>query len=1235
MRDHPHPWKPHVKEGGVRMENKTKILAFAAVALMFAACFIGFVAINDGEVDAEGANVASVKIGDVTKEYATIEEAVEKAQPSESGNIATITLLKNVTTTKTLSFTKSGQYTLDIGEFTLTQGVKGYMISVGGSAPPVYPIDTINTSAQITIKGTGNIIANNTTFRSYGTMIFGEDGVGPTVTIGVEKDSHSMFKVEEGSFLTINGGTFNLSSEPSNKVTRLMQNFGTTIINNGTFGADIELWKYENHVSSITINGGTFNGKFIRACEPQYTLTDEDKIVINGGSYFNDPTSFVKDGEVKTNPDGAYSKYVVNPSASITSGNQTVYYDSVSNAVANAGIDETVKVLRDVDLHRSSVVVTKSVTIDLNGKKIESSALVFDIMGKDVAFTIDANGGSISTTGVAVVWTNDGKDYTNPNVIVKGGIYSGNYVFLNYAQNGSFSIDKAVVNGKAAGIWFGNGPASKVSITDSRIVATDGIGIYLGTVKEATLSNINVTGETGIEIKSGTVSIDGHSTITATAKFSASGSMGNSGSGGSVAAICINNAYVDVVCSEVPRTDGVFVTIGKDVSIVPKDADDVKICVTSGYKEGSTTSIENAPIFLNADLKMGEIYFNYGLEEGTTVSPIIYNGAVCVMYQSMYDAVKDNDKVNGYYLPNDVKLSIGSADGCTVTLEERAELTITKDSIFTETINFANNKLVVDKMKAGDGGIVISASGDRFVINGSSVSGSMIIEKGTVVSVKDGGSFSFDGIVDNKGKIMAAADKFIVNGELIMVAGSILVIDGKTTIGEEAFKFVDNTAFLTIKKNEKGGYDKILSGGSAISEIQLIVGEKDTFKIAKDSTLTALSIVVADAKDLIVEGKLVMVHGSELIENGKTIIGKDVFELNGNDDVLMINTNSKGGFDATLNGKATASKLDVWINDTFTVAKGAELTMAGTFLNAGNVTIDGTLLMTDAGKLQVMKNGIVTINGTIDGGIIDITNVDKDIVCVLFKPNSTITSKIDGTDDGKTSIVVLFGIKAGKGGVSVTKGSVIVDGALVEGDVTVPSGSTSFVYGTLEPGATLTIENNAAVNPTGSGSLVVESGAKVVTNNGASIKSVTYKAGSELNGTTFDTDTRVTPEGNVLVAIKIYLNYDNKKLNVSADYVEAFAGDKYVDVLSGVTVSGVNSRITFSGWYNSLDEKITSDVVVPSGGADVILTAHFTEKAKNTVVNTGSNDGVDYSVVIAFIVLIGSIVFLCSVLRKR
>lgn len=46
------------------MEKKMRILAFAAVALMFAVYFIGFVAINDDAVDAEGETTNVAKIGE-------------------------------------------------------------------------------------------------------------------------------------------------------------------------------------------------------------------------------------------------------------------------------------------------------------------------------------------------------------------------------------------------------------------------------------------------------------------------------------------------------------------------------------------------------------------------------------------------------------------------------------------------------------------------------------------------------------------------------------------------------------------------------------------------------------------------------------------------------------------------------------------------------------------------------------------------------------------------------------------------------------------------------------------------------------------------------------------------------------------------------------------------------------------------------------------------------------------
>ncbi len=75
------------------MDKKTKILTFAAIALMFAVCFIGFVAISDDAVDADGDNnqggqivnpggsftvVEVAKIGE--NGYSTLSEAVDAVE---------------------------------------------------------------------------------------------------------------------------------------------------------------------------------------------------------------------------------------------------------------------------------------------------------------------------------------------------------------------------------------------------------------------------------------------------------------------------------------------------------------------------------------------------------------------------------------------------------------------------------------------------------------------------------------------------------------------------------------------------------------------------------------------------------------------------------------------------------------------------------------------------------------------------------------------------------------------------------------------------------------------------------------------------------------------------------------------------------------------------------------------------------------------------------------------------
>ena len=120
----------------------------------------------------------------------------------------------------------------------------------------------------------------------------------------------------------------------------------------------------------------------------------------------------------------------------------------------------------------------------------------------------------------------------------------------------------------------------------------------------------------------------------------------------------------------------------------------------------------------------------------------------------------------------------------------------------------------------------------------------------------------------------------------------------------------------------------------------------------------------------------------------------------------------------------------------------------------------------------------------------------------------------------------------------------------------------------------------------------------------------------------------------VKIAITIYLFADSSKLTVSTYAIEAFAGDDYGDILSNVVVNGVNKRITFTGWYNALNEKVTSGVTVPDVTDDITLYAHFTETAKPAAIDDSDN-GYDYSLVIAFVVLVISIGFLAYVVKKR
>ena len=467
----------------------------------------------------------------------------------------------------------------------------------------------------------------------------------------------------------------------------------------------------------------------------------------------------------------------------------------------------------------------------------------------------------------------------------------------------------------------------------------------------------------------------------------------------------------------------------------------------------------------------------------------------------------------------------------------------------------------------------------------------------------------------------------------VVNSGSLVDVIGTNGVNVKSGSISINT----IGSGANVGFGAVIDGVSEVKDLS--VWKNDKLTVNKDAELKVTGVLnVFQTEKLIVNGKITITGYGKLTVKDQSIVGKDSAFVLDSGASVAINTNANGGYDAILSGKATSTGYTIKAKDTLTIANGAELKMTDNLTIIGKLIVDGTL---DLGKSKLILEDTTTVDvkGKITGGEIDIANIAKGVKCITVNVNGVLNTTIDGTVGGANSIIVLNNIVAGANGITVKKGSVIVDGIIKTGDVTIPAGSTSFVYGTLESGSTLTIEPTASVNPetTGhSGTLVVESGASVVSE--GAIVSVIYKAGSSYNGEEFSKDTKITPSGEVKVSIRIYLNYDSNKLYVSEPYVDAFAGDKYGDLLSDVYVEGVNKRITFTGWYNTLNEKIISSATVPDVTSDVELFAHFDEVAKQIPAKVDSdngNDVNDYSLVIAFVVLVASLGFLACVIKKR
>ena len=355
-------------------------------------------------------------------QYYSLEKAIAAAKDSDTVTLLAdatedVTINKNITLDlggKTLTNTSTGKATISVTGGTVT--VKNGNV-IGGTS--YYNIEvTKGSNANLTLEGVTATAGNtgSSMIDNWGTL---------TITSGTYTGGLNVVKSEEGSTLTIKGGTFTLEYATSG-YTGVIFAYGTTTISGGEFIQNLTTTGRWNHPQVIAtgmvegypaitkITGGKFTNKMSgEGIFRGVGKGTSDNFEVSGGT-FNKSVSeaYCADGFIPTkNADGTYGvkegKYV----AQISSKK----YETLADAIRLATNGKTIKLLADVS---EDVTIGKKITLDLNGKTLTNKAdhTITVIAGASLTITGEGTVDNVTHAKAAIV--NYG------TVVLKGGTYT-------------------------------------------------------------------------------------------------------------------------------------------------------------------------------------------------------------------------------------------------------------------------------------------------------------------------------------------------------------------------------------------------------------------------------------------------------------------------------------------------------------------------------------------------------------------------------------------------------------------------------------------------------------------------------------------------------------------------------------------------------------------------------------------------------------------------------------------
>jgi len=334
-------------------------------------------------------------------------------------------------------------------------------------------------------------------------------------------------------------------------------------------------------------------------------------------------------------------------------------YATLQEAVAAAENGTYNKVILESDVQLSETLeISGSVVLDLNGKKVTASAswasgdsMVAVKRGGNLVIMDEVGGGQINTGENASI-------YASVKLTVKGED--------DATQKASLTVNGGELVGYYYGI-VGNGGRHNTSVLvdGGKIVALHGTGIFNPQNGTVTISgDAYVQGETGIEMRAGTLLVNG-GTIVATGKYEVSANGSGTTVTGAAIAVSQHLTNQPVVAT---------VTGGKlygekalcEVDTANDGQTDVTLAVKGGLFEGEVYS-QNETAFITGGEFVGTMDATY---VGSTASVLLYNAKIGTTYYptfaEAYEAATEGQTI---VLFNTLALDVATTFTKTVTID--------------------------------------------------------------------------------------------------------------------------------------------------------------------------------------------------------------------------------------------------------------------------------------------------------------------------------------------------------------------------------------------------------------------------------------------------------------------------------------------------------------------------------------------------------------------------------------